>query len=192
MELYRLANQLVGAYQYVYLPCLKVGKHSLGLLGAAGPGEVIHTHWEVFQPLAKRLVVLVCEHSGRHEHSHLLRVAGRLERRPHRNLGLAEANIAADKAVHGPLSLHVGLHVCGCLELVGGVLVKETRLQFMLHERVLAESIALFVAPLGIKLDQVTGNVLYLFLRPLLQVLPLPCAKMAEPRRLPIVLGLVL
>ena len=38
VELHRLAYQLVGAYQYVYLTGLKVGKHGPGLLRAARPG----------------------------------------------------------------------------------------------------------------------------------------------------------
>ena len=94
--------------------------------------------------------MLVGQHRGGHKHSHLLRVACRLERRPHGHLGLAKAYVTAHKAVHGALPLHVGLDVVGCLELVGGVLVEETGLELVLHECVCAVGKALLVAPLGV------------------------------------------
>ena len=72
MELHRLAYQLVGAYQYVYLTGLKVGKHGLCLLRTARPREVVDPYGKVFQPLAERLVVLVGQHRGGHKHGHLL------------------------------------------------------------------------------------------------------------------------
>ena len=44
--------------------------------------------------------VLLGEHRGRHEHHHLAARRDDLHRRAHRDLGLAEADVAADQAVH--------------------------------------------------------------------------------------------
>ena len=124
--------------------------------------------------------MLVGEHGGGHEHRHLLGVARRLEGRAYGHLGLAEPHVAAHEAVHGLGLLHVGLHVLCGLELVGGVLVEEARLQLMLHEGVAAEGKALLVPPLGIEADEVAGDVLDLLLGLLLQTFPCSRAEGAQ------------
>ena len=77
--------------------------------------------------------MLIGEHGGGHEYSHLLGVGGSLESGSHCYLGLAEANVATHKSVHGARFLHVGLHVICGLQLVGRVLIKETGFQFLLQ-----------------------------------------------------------
>ena len=52
------------------------------------------------EALAEGLEVLLGQQRGGHEHRHLLAVLHRLERGPDGHLGLAEADVAADQAVH--------------------------------------------------------------------------------------------
>ena len=124
------------------------------------------------------------EHGGGHEHRHLLAVGGGLEGGTHRHLGLAEAHVAAHQAVHGAAALHIGLHVVGGLQLVGGVLVEEAALELMLQIGVGTEREPFHMATLGIELDEVAGDVLDALLRALLHALPRAGAERAQAWRL--------
>ena len=59
------------------------------------------------EPVAERLVVLLREQGGGDQHRDLLPGLHRDERGPHRDLGLAEADVAADEAVHRRGAAHV-------------------------------------------------------------------------------------
>ena len=69
----------------------------------------------------ERLQVLVGQQRRRHQHRDLLAVLHRLERRPHRDLGLAVADVAADHPVHRDRLLHVGLDLGDGGQLVDGL-----------------------------------------------------------------------
>ena len=116
--------------------------------------------------------MLVCKHGCRYHHRHLLVVAGGLEGGTHGNLGLAETDVATDKAVHGLRTLHIGLHLLRHLQLVGSVFVNETGLQFMLHEIVWCKSESALFAAFAIKQYEVAGNVLEFRLRTFLETVP--------------------
>ena len=62
---------------------------------------------EVAVALAERVPVLLGEHRRRHEHQRLLAVERGGEGRADRDLGLAEADVAADEPVHRPRRLEV-------------------------------------------------------------------------------------
>ena len=123
------------------------------------------------------LVVLIGEHRGGHHHRHLLGVACRLEGSAHRHLGLSEAHVAAYQTVHGSRCFHVGLHVVGGFELVGGVLIEETCLQFVLHERVGGEGEPSLATACGIEAYEVACDVLDFLLGALLESVPCPGAE---------------
>jgi hypothetical protein len=80
--------------------------------------------------------VLLGQEGGGHEHGDLHPVLHGLEGGPQGYLGLAEAHVAADQAVHGDGRLHVGLHVDDGLGLVGRLLVREGLLELLLPGRV--------------------------------------------------------
>ena len=101
----------MGTYDNVGLSLLQVGKNLFLLFRCPCSGQVIHTDREVFQAVFEGVEMLVCQYCSRHEQRHLLAVRSSLERRPYRNLGLAESHVAAYKAVHGLLALHVFLHI---------------------------------------------------------------------------------
>ncbi len=68
-----------------------------------------------------------------HQYCGLLAVCRRLECGAYGYFGLSEPNIAAYEPVHRPFAFHVGLYGLRGRQLVGGVLVYERGLQFVLH-----------------------------------------------------------
>ena len=70
------------------------------LAGGAEPADHVDLERVIRHPLAERPQVLVGQHGRRHEHRHLPAGLDRLERRPHRQLRLAVAHVAAQQAVH--------------------------------------------------------------------------------------------
>ena len=71
------------------------------LLGRAKAREHLHLHAEGLEAVFEAGVVLLRQDRGRAEHHDLLAVLRGLERRSQGHLGLAEAHVAADQAVHG-------------------------------------------------------------------------------------------
>ena len=73
----------------------------LALLGRrAKAGEHLDGDRVVRHALAEVVVVLLREHGGRHEDGDLLAAHHRLERGADRDLGFAEADVAADEPIH--------------------------------------------------------------------------------------------
>ena len=147
-------EQPVGADQDVDLAGLEVGEHRFHLGRLAQAGDALDPERQVGEALAEGAEVLLGEDRGRHQHHHLLAVGGRLDRGPQRDLGLAEADVAADQPVHRPLGLHVALHRLDRLQLVGGLAVGEGRLHRDLPLAVGREGVAPAGAPLGVEVEQ--------------------------------------
>ena len=167
-----LAYQAVSAYHHVDFARLDAADDLALLRRLAHPAQIFHAAGEVLQAFAEGVEMLEGQHRGGHQDGHLLVVAHGLERRAHRQLGLAEAHVAAHKAVHGRVLLHVGLDGLGGLVLVGRVFVEERRLELVLHERVGRKGEAGLSLALGIERNQVAGNVLDLVLGLLLELAP--------------------
>jgi hypothetical protein len=66
------------------------------LAGRAEAAQALDGKRVLGQALRKRAEMLLSEHGRRHQHGDLPAVVDRLERRPHRQLGLAVADVAAD------------------------------------------------------------------------------------------------
>ena len=113
MELHGLADELVGADEDVDLALLEVSQQLLDFFGLAGAAQVIDPDGEVLQALLEGAVMLESQHRRRHQHGGLLAVGSGLEGGAHGNLGLAEAHIAADEAVHRLGALHIDLDGLG-------------------------------------------------------------------------------
>ena len=182
--LHVLAQHLLCTDEDIDASLLELGEDLTRLFGRPRAREILHLHGQVRQALAEGLVMLEGEHGGGHEHRHLLAVGGGLEGGTHRHLGLAEAHVAAHQAVHGAAALHIGLHVVGGLQLVGGVLIEETALQLMLQIGVGTEREPFHMPTLGIEFDEVAGDVLDALLRALLHALPSAGAERAQAWRL--------
>ena len=135
--------------------------------------------------------MLIGQHRRRYQDGDLLRVAGSFEGGTYGHLRLAEAHVTTHEAVHRLRPFHVGLHIVGGLQLVGGVLIEERCLQFLLHEGVGRIGKALLLPTGGIEADKVAGDVLEFLLGTLLHALPLARTEMRQARRLATVLRLV-
>ena len=92
---------------------------------AAEPRQELDTHRPVGEPIIERAMVLLGEQRRRHEHRDLEPRLHRDERRAQRDFGLAEADVAADDAVHGPRALEVCEHAVDRRLLVLGFLERE-------------------------------------------------------------------
>ena len=175
----------------IYLTLFQVFEHLCGLFGTLGSREIIHPDGHILQTRGERTEVLIGQHRGGNQHSYLFTIAGRLESSAHSHLCLAETHIATDQAVHRTGTLHILLHIERSLQLVRRILVNETGLELMLQIRVGAEGKALLTAALGIKLDQVAGNILDMFLGALFEFLPLAGTEGRETGRFAIVLRFI-
>ncbi len=111
LEVGRGRQQPVGSDDYVDTALGEPFQHSLLLGRGIEPRHRPHGHRECRIPLGERLQMLLDEQRGRDENGDLLAVLHRLECSPHRNLGLAVADIAADDPVHRDGFAHVGLHL---------------------------------------------------------------------------------
>jgi hypothetical protein len=107
----------------------QVGEHGRPLALAAEAREHLDAHRLLGHAAAEGLVVLLGQDRGRHEHRGLLAGQHRLEDRAHRDLGLAEADVADEQPVHRPLGLHVEPHERPGRSLVGRVLEREAGLE---------------------------------------------------------------
>ncbi len=97
---HRGLEQLVGADDDVHLAGGEIGEHGVLLLLRAETREQLDTHGPVGETVAEVLVVLLGEEGGGHHHRHLMPLLDANEGRAHRDLGLAEADIATHDPVH--------------------------------------------------------------------------------------------
>ena len=125
LELDILTYYLMRAYKDIYLTVGQILEHPLHLLGSACAGQVINPHRKLLQAFTECVVMLICQHSGGHEHGALLAVDGSLECSTYGHLSLSETHIAAYKSVHGFFALHVSFHSLSGSELVRSILVDE-------------------------------------------------------------------
>ena len=101
------------------------------LRGRLEARERLDPHRVALEALAERLLVLLAQDRGGHQHGDLLAVHRGAEGRAHGHLGLAVADVAADEPVHRLRALHVAEHVLDRGELVGRLLVGEGRLELL-------------------------------------------------------------
>ena len=130
----------------------------------------------------QRLEVLEREHGRRREDRDLLAVHHRLERRAHRDFGLAVADVAAQQAIHRRRRLHVALDVGDRRLLIGRQLPLEGVLELLLPVRVGAEGMARDRLARGVELQQLLGHVAHGLLDARLRLLPRRAAELVERR----------
>ena len=111
------------------LPSAKSARTCFTSFGGTEARDHLDAHGEVAEALAERVPVLLGEDRRRREHQHLLAVDRDRERGAHRDLRLAEADVAADEPVHRLRRLEVLLHRLDRGLLVGRLAVRERRLE---------------------------------------------------------------
>ena len=99
------------------------------------------SHRVIEHPLAKGLEVLLREHGRGREHGDLFAFHHRLERGADRDLGFAEADVAADQAIHRARFLHVALRLGDRFQLIGRFAKGKGMLEFELPFRVGAKGV---------------------------------------------------
>ncbi len=162
-----------------------VGDDGLLLLRREEAAQDLHPHRVAGEALTERLAVLVREQRRRREDRDLLAVLHRLEGRPHRDLGLAVADVAADQPVHRDGLLHVALHLGDRLELVGRLLVRERVLHLPLPRRVGTECEPDRSLALAVEDHELRRDLLHRTADPVARLLPVGAAHLAERRRVP-------
>ena len=113
-------QQPVGADHDVHAAIGHAGQHRAGLGRIGEPRQPLHGHREAGHPLGEGLHVLVGQQGGGHQHRDLLAVLHSLERRAHRDLGLAVADVAAYHPVHRDGLFHIRLDLADGGQLVDG------------------------------------------------------------------------
>ena len=139
-------------------PVFNPATTALRLRGAEEAGQHLDADRVAPEAVGEGVAVLLREEGGRHQDRDLLAGLDGLERGSDGHLGLAEADIAAQQAVHREAGLHVVLHVADGGQLVGGLDEREALLQLVLPGRVVAEGEAGSVAPALVQHDQLLGD----------------------------------
>ena len=182
LEHHVLLQQLVGADDDVDGAALEAGLGGGDFLGRAEAGKFGDPHRGIGEAVGEGLEVLFGEQGGGAEHRHLLAAGGGDEGGAQRHLGLAEADVAADQAVHGPARGHVADHRLDGGELVRGLLEAESGGEGVEVVRGGGEGVALARLALGVEVEQFRRRVARLFHRPPLGLLPLAAAEAVQRR----------
>ena len=174
----------VRADEHVDLAGGEVGEHLLRLRRLAEPRDHLDVEREVAEALAERVPVLLGEDRRRAEHEHLPAVDGDGERRADGDLGLAEADVAADEPVHRPRRLEILLDRLDRPRLVVGLAVRERRLEPLEPLVREVEARALGALALRVEREQLARELAHGFAGARLEVLPRLAAELRERGRL--------
>ena len=124
--------------------------------------------------------MLLHEQRGRHENRHLFAVLDGFEGGAYRDLGFAEADIAANQAVHRHRLFHIGLDFVDGGQLVGGLLIREGVLEFLLPRGVRAERETFGALAGRVQAYQILGDLVDMFAGLRLGLRPVGAAELIE------------
>ena len=184
LEPHAAGEQPVGADDDVDGAVGQAVDHDLRLGVALEPGQRLDVHRVGRVPVDERVEVLLHQERRRHQHGHLGAVLHGLERRPHRDLGLAVADVAADQSVHRDRLLHVRLDLVDGDQLVRRLGVGERVLELALPGRVRTEGAAGRGHPGRVQPDQLAGDLPHRLAGPALGPGPVATAHLRQRRRL--------
>ena len=160
MRVHIAAEQPVRAHQDVDVALGETRQRRRLLRLAAEARQDLDRDAERLATLLEVDVVLLREDRRRAQDHDLLAVLRRLEGGPQRHLGFAEADVAADEAVHRLGGLHVGLDVGDGGQLIGRLLVRERLLHLALGGRVGPEAVPLHRGAARVHVDEVERELL--------------------------------
>lgn len=182
LELDRLREQLVRADHDVDRAFGQALGRRGDLLGRAEAAHLGHLDRPFGEAVDQRLVVLLGQQRGRREEGHLLAAGDRDEGGAQRHLGLAEAHVAADQAVHRLGRDHVLHHGVDRGLLVGGFLEAEVVGEHFVVGGRVAEGMALPRGAAGVDVEQLGGRVAHLLGGLALGLFPLAGAQPVQRR----------
>ena len=129
------------------------------VLAGDKPRQLLDPHRHAGEALEERAMVLARQERRRHDDGDLHPGHHRDERGAQRNLGLAEADIAADEPVHRPAGAQIAERVADRALLVLGLGIGEARGEFLVEALGRGKRLALAQLALGRDLDQLAGDV---------------------------------
>ena len=153
-------KETVGADDDVHAAGLQAPQRLLLLLCGAEAGEHPDLHRESLHAGDDGVVVLPRQQGGGGEDGALLAAHDALEGRPEGDFGLADADVAAEQAVHGPAFFHVLFDLGGGVELVVRLVVLEAGFKVALPVAVGRKGVAHGLPSAGVKLDQLLRHLL--------------------------------
>ena len=185
-ELQFFREHAVRADKNVNRTIFHITQNLLSFLSADKARQQAHAQREVFQTLSEAIQMLLGQHGGGDEHGPLQAIHDALEERPEGHFCFAEANIAAEQAIHNLGRLHIGLDFADCPQLIFRLRIGESFFKLFLPDRIRAEAMPSLIAPTGINFDQIRGQLFDGFAGPGLLLFPFRAAQFAEPRLLAI------
>ena len=165
-------------------PSAKSASTCLTSLRRAESRDHLDSNGKVPEALAECVPVLFGEDRRRREHQRLLAVDRDRERRAHRDLRLAEADVAADEPVHRVRRLEVLLHRFDRRLLVGRLAVRERRLEARDPLVLEVERDPGARLTLRVQRDQLAGQLLHRLACARLEQLPRLAAELRQRGRL--------
>ena len=162
----------------------ELAQYALHLRGLAEARHHLDRHRLVAVALAKRVPVLLRENRRRRENERLPAVDGGDERRPHGDLGLAEADVSAHESIHRPRLFHVLLDCLDRPSLVGRLFEREARLELLHEVAVYLVGDTRCTLSLRVERDQLTGELVCARTGPTLEQLPRLATELRECRRM--------
>ncbi len=118
-------QQAVGGDDDVHRALFDAFEHGIRLFSGTEARQRFDPHRPVREAVAEIRRVLFGQQGRGHQHRHLFTRLRGDERRAHGHLGLAEAHVAADHAIHGLLALEIDTYLAYGLGLVGGFFERE-------------------------------------------------------------------
>jgi hypothetical protein len=179
-ELDVLGQQLVRADHDVDRAGFHAGQRGVDFLGGAKARQFGHLHRPGAEAVDDRLVVLLGQQRGRRQDGHMLAAHHSDEGRAQRHLRLAEADVAADQAVHRLRAHQVLDHGVDRGALVGRLLEAEAGCEGLVVVRRIAVRVALARGPARVERQQLGRGVAHLLGGLALGLLPLARAELVQ------------
>ena len=182
-EFHVFLDQPMGADDDVDATFLQALQGRSLLLGGAEAGQLGDLHGPGGEAIAELEEMLFGQQRRRHQHRHLLAAHHRHERGAQGDLRLAEADIAADQAVHRPARAHVGDDRGDGGGLIGRFLEAEAFDEGVVIVHRTVERMALAGSTSRVEVEQLGGSVARCLERPAACLFPLPAAEPVQRGR---------
>ena len=184
LELHVGLQELVRADHEIDPTVGEAFERRLDLLGRAEARQLGELDRPVGEAIGENLEVLFGQQRRRHEQHDLLAVGDRDERGAKRDLGLAEADVAADQPVHRAARGEVGDDRVDRRLLVGRLLEAEALGECFVVVLLERERVAVARRALRVQVEELGRGIVRLRGRLALRLLPLAAAELVQRRRI--------